>query len=123
MSGAALLRGSYHPDEVSFLLTDLSGHSLELDLHVREKAIQNGRNYAEMLPIEFAPSAAYLAPFDTLLERFSAQIAEHVGVLTELAMAARRNALWGGGNEGGALLGPVNSPAGRSRSDGSALAA
>ena len=90
MSGAALLRGSYHPDEVSFLLTDLSGHSLELDLHVREKAIQNGRNYAEMLPIEFAPSAAYLALFDTLLDRFSAQIAEHVGVLTELAMAARR---------------------------------
>jgi len=85
-----MLRSSYHPDEVTFLLTDLSGHALELDLHSREKAIQGGRNYAEMLPIEFAPSVAYLALFDTLLAQLSAQIAEHVGVLTEMAMAARQ---------------------------------
>lgn len=85
-----MLRSSYHPGEVTFLLTDLSGHALELDLRSREKAIQGGRNYAEMLPIEFAPSAAYLALFDTLLAQLSAQIAEHVGVLTEMAMAARQ---------------------------------
>lgn len=84
-----MLRSSYHPDEVSFLLTDLSGHSLELSLREREKAIAGGRNYAEMLPIEFAPSAAYLTLFDALLEQFSSQIAEHVGVLTEMAFAAR----------------------------------
>ena len=85
-----MLRGSYHPDEVSFLLTDLSGHALELSLHEREKAIAAGRNYAEMLPIEFAPSAEYLALFDALLEQFAGQLAEHVGVVTEMALAARR---------------------------------
>ena len=84
-----MLRSSYRADEVTFLLTDLSGHALELGLSDREKAIQDGRNYAEMLPIEYAPSAEYLDLFDTLLERFAGQVAEHVGVLTEMALAAR----------------------------------
>lgn len=84
-----MLRSSYRTDEVSFLLTDLSGHALELGLREREQAIAAGRNYAEMLPVEFAPGPEYLALFDTLLEQFSLQLAEHVGVLTELAFAAR----------------------------------
>ena len=85
-----MLRSSYHPAEVSFLLTDLSGHALELSLDEREKAIAAGRNYAEMLPIEFAPSAEYLALFDALLGQFASELAEHVGVVTEMALAARR---------------------------------
>jgi hypothetical protein len=84
-----MLRSSYRQDEVSFLLTDLSGHALELSLREREQAIAAGRNYAQMLPIEFRPSAAYLDLFDALLEQFAAQIAEHIGVLTEMAFAAR----------------------------------
>jgi len=90
MTGLAPLRSSYREDEVSFLLTDLSAHRLELGLRERERAIAAGRNYAEMLPVEFAPSPAYLRLFDTLLERFAAQVAAHVGVVTELAFAARR---------------------------------
>jgi Phosphoribosyl transferase (PRTase)/PELOTA RNA binding domain len=85
-----VLRSSYRADEVTFLLTDLSGHALELGLREREEAIQGGRNYAEMLPIEYAPSAEYLDLFDALLERFAGQVAEHVGVLAEMALAARR---------------------------------
>ena len=85
-----MLSSSYRPDEVTFLLTDLSGYALELGLREREQAIQGGRNYAEVLPIEYAPSADYLALFDALLERFSGQVAEHVGVVTELALAARQ---------------------------------
>ncbi len=84
-----MLRGSYRADEVSFLLTDLSGHDLELGLREREQAIQAGRNYAEMLPIEYAPSAEYLALFDALLAQFAGEVAEHVGVVTELALEAR----------------------------------
>lgn len=84
-----MLTGSYHPDEVTFLLTDLSGHRLELGLAERERAIQGGRNYAEMLPIEFAPSAEYLGLFEALLGQLAGQVAEHVGVVTEMALAAR----------------------------------
>jgi hypothetical protein len=84
-----VLASSYRADEVSFLLTDLSCHALELGLHEREQAIQRGRNYAEMLPIEYAPSAEYLALFEALLDEFAGQVAEHVGVVTEMALAAR----------------------------------
>ncbi len=84
-----MLRSSYRGDEVCFLLTDLSGYALELSLDEREQAIQGGRNYAEMLPIEYAPSAEYLALFDALLDQFAAEVAAHVGVVTEMALAAR----------------------------------
>ena len=40
--------GSYRPDEVSWLLTDLSAVDLEADAALREAAIQAGRaHYAE----------------------------------------------------------------------------
>ena len=84
-----MLRGSFDPREVRLLLTDLSAHRLELGLLERERAIQAGRNYAEMLPVEFAPSEQYLALFDTLVEQHAEQVAEHVGVVTEMALAAR----------------------------------
>src|SRR5215475_1301405 len=84
-----MLRSSFRADEVSFLLTDLSAHALELSLDERERAIQGGRNYAEMLPIEYAPSAEYLELFDALVEQLSRQVAEYVGVVTEMALAAR----------------------------------
>ncbi|HEX5188114.1 MAG TPA: cysteine protease StiP family protein [Streptosporangiaceae bacterium] len=84
-----MLASSYRPDEVSFLLTDLSGHALELGLREREQAIQRGRNYAEMLPIEYAPSAEYLELFEALLTEAATEVAEHVGVVTQMALAAR----------------------------------
>jgi len=84
-----VLSSSYHPDEVTFLLTDLSDADLELSLAEREAAIQGGRNYAEMLPIEYAPSAAYMRLFDDMLAESAATIAEHVGIVTEMALAAR----------------------------------
>lgn len=84
-----MLRSSYAATEVSFLLTDLSGHDLELSLQEREHAIASGRNYAEMLPIEYAPTRAYLDLFDALLDQFAGQIAEHIGVVTEMAFESR----------------------------------
>jgi Phosphoribosyl transferase (PRTase)/PELOTA RNA binding domain len=84
-----MLVSSYAPDEVEFLLTDLSDVPLELTLAEREQAVQSGRNYAEMLPIEFEPDQAYVAIFDDLLATSAAAVAEHVGVVTEMVLAAR----------------------------------
>ncbi len=84
-----LVSSSYAPDEVTFLLTDLSGYDLELDLGDRERAIQAGRNYAEMLPVEYAPGPGYLELFDSTLATGARRLAEHVGVVTELVLAAR----------------------------------
>jgi hypothetical protein len=57
-----LVLSSYAPEEVSFLLTDLSGVALELGMAERERAVQGGRNYAEMLPVEYAPGPVTPAP-------------------------------------------------------------
>ncbi|MDQ1496638.1 MAG: hypothetical protein QOG69_3121 [Actinomycetota bacterium] len=84
-----MLTGSYSPREVTFLLTDLSSVPLEVDLATRERQIQAGRNYAEMLPIEYEPTPAYLELFDTLLAESAHEVAENVGVLTEKMLAAR----------------------------------
>jgi len=73
---------------VTFLLTDLSHEDLELETSVREKAIQAGRNYAEMLPIEYAPPPEYLALFDTLVATTARRTAELVGVVGEQLLDA-----------------------------------
>ena len=50
------------PDEVGWLLTDLSGVALEAPTEEREEAIQSGgAHYAESLPQEYQPDAEYLA--------------------------------------------------------------
>lgn len=90
MTGQApLVRSSYAPDEVRFLLTDLSHVALELDVVERERAVQSGRNYAEMLPVEYAPGPRYLELYEAALRDSAAVLAEQVGVVTEMVLAAR----------------------------------
>ncbi|WP_396909597.1 cysteine protease StiP family protein [Mycolicibacterium sp.] len=82
--------GSYHPDEVRWLLTDLSEVALEADTAVREREIQSGRaHYAESLPIEYQPNPTYRALFSEVLASTAARLATAVGVVTELVLAER----------------------------------
>jgi hypothetical protein len=82
--------GSYRPDEVRWLLTDLGDVRLEADAAERERAIQSGRaNYAESLPIEYVPSPEYTALYEEALARSARRVAVAVGVVSELAIAAR----------------------------------
>lgn len=82
--------GSYLPDEVGWLLTDLSHVALEAPLEEREEAIQSGRgHYAESLPIEYQPGPEYLALFHAALAESRARVAEAVGVVTEIVLAER----------------------------------
>jgi hypothetical protein len=79
--------GSYRPDEVSWLLTDLSGVELELPTEDREELIQGGRRYFEMLPVEYQPDPEYTALFHQALAEGSTRIAVAVGVVAELVLA------------------------------------
>lgn len=82
--------GSYRPEEVSWLLTDLSAVDLEADAALREAAIQAGRaHYAESLPVEYQPDPAYQALFETILAGTAARLAHAVGAVTELVLAER----------------------------------
>ncbi|MFD4292408.1 cysteine protease StiP family protein [Rhodococcus sp. NPDC058505] len=82
--------GSYAADEVAWLLKDLSALDLEADLAERERAIQAGTaHYAESLPVEYQPDAAYRDLFDTALADSAARLAHAVGTVTELLVAER----------------------------------
>ncbi|GGF42759.1 cysteine protease StiP family protein [Williamsia phyllosphaerae] len=82
--------GSYSPDEVAWLLTDLSDVDLEADIEIRERAIQAGTaHYAESLPIEFQPDERYRALFDTVLAETAGTLAAAVAAVTELVIAER----------------------------------
>jgi len=82
--------GSYAPDEVAWLLTDLSDVALEAPTEDREEAIQNaGAHYAESLPIEYQPTAEYQQLFHDALSEGADRIAHAVGIVTERVLAAR----------------------------------
>ncbi|MEU4166258.1 phosphoribosyltransferase [Streptomyces sp. NPDC026665] len=81
---------SYAPDEVGWLLQDLSDVTLEAPTEEREEAIQSGgAHYAESLPVEYQPSAEYQELFHAALDTSAARIAEAVGAVTELVLADR----------------------------------
>ncbi len=82
--------GSYAADEVGWLLTDLSGASLEAPTEEREEAIQSGgAHYAESLPIEYVPGPEYHRLFRSALDASAKRLAHEVGLVTELVIAER----------------------------------
>jgi hypothetical protein len=62
---------TYRSDDVTILLKDVSGAIIPMSTEEREKVIQNGGHYSEMLPIEHLPSPAYLAAFHDAISRYS----------------------------------------------------
>lgn len=90
----APLRGphfsSYAPDEVGWLLQDLSETQLEAPTEEREEAIQSGgAHYAESLPVEYQPSPEYERLFHSALEASAGRVARAVGTVTETVLAER----------------------------------
>ncbi|MEU8968848.1 phosphoribosyltransferase [Streptomyces monashensis] len=81
---------SYAPDDVGWLLQDLSDVTLEAPTEEREEAIQSGgAHYAESLPVEYQPSEQYQELFQAALDASAARIAQAVGVVTETVLAER----------------------------------
>ncbi|WP_405581906.1 phosphoribosyltransferase domain-containing protein [Streptomyces sp. NBC_01092] len=81
---------SYAPDEVGWLLQDLSDVTLEAPTEEREEAIQSGgAHYAESLPMEYQPSEQYQELFHTALEESAARLAQAAGAVTEIVLAER----------------------------------
>ncbi len=82
--------GSYAPDEVTWLVQDLSHVALEGDTEARERAIQSGEaHYAESLPVEYRPEESYRRLFHEQLAEVAPRVATAVGTVTELAMGVR----------------------------------
>ncbi|MFR0352342.1 phosphoribosyltransferase [Streptomyces sediminimaris] len=81
---------SYPPEEVGWLLQDLSDVTLEAPTEEREEAIQSGgAHYAESLPVEYQPSEQYQELYHAALETTAARLAQAVGAVTEIVLTER----------------------------------
>lgn len=63
--------GTYRPQDVKILLKDITGLVKPMGTPEREKLIQSGRHYSEMLPIEYEPSEKYLKTYFDALNRYA----------------------------------------------------
>jgi len=101
---------SYSADDVTWLLTDLSGVELEAPTEEREEAVQSGgAHYAESLPVEYQPSPEYQELFQQALTASARRIALAVGTVAE---TLRRERLGDGGELVLASLARAGTPVG-----------
>ncbi len=80
------MRSSYREEDVVLLLKDITGLVEPLPAAQRERQIQSGRHYCEMLPLEYSPTAPYLAAYEAALEAYAEPVADAVSVLAEQLM-------------------------------------
>lgn len=77
------MRSSYSEDDVVFLLKDITGLVEPQSTEERERLIQSGRHYSEMLPLEYVPTEKYMEAYRRALEVFSKPVAFAVGVVSD----------------------------------------
>lgn len=77
------MRSSYRESDVVFLLKDITGLVEPKPSEEREKEIQAGRHYCEMLPIEYVPSEKYMEVYQEALENYGKPMALAVGALAD----------------------------------------
>lgn len=83
------MRSSYRKEDVTLLLKDITGLLEPQPTEERERMIQAGRHYSEMLPLEYVPSEAYIAAYRAALDTCSQATAEAVGILADKIMAEK----------------------------------
>lgn len=57
------MRSSYRAEDVTLLLKDITGLVEPLPAKEREKRIQSGTHYCEMLPAEYVPTPPYMEAY------------------------------------------------------------
>lgn len=75
------MSSSYHENDVILLLKDITGLVEPQSTQDRERQIQSGRHYCEMLPIEYKPTDLYMKTYEQALKDFSHDVAKAVGRL------------------------------------------
>lgn len=77
------MRTSYSADDVTLLLKDVTGCIEAFDTHKREKMIQSGIHYSEMLPLEYKPSPVYLGLYNEAVKNYAQKTAYSVMSVAE----------------------------------------
>lgn len=83
------MRSSYSEDDVILLLKDITGQVEPQSTLEREKLIQSGKHYSEMLPIEYVPSDKYMQVYKETLKNYSKPVAEAVVKLGDKIISSK----------------------------------
>ena len=73
------MRSSYSKEDVILLLKDITGLVEPQSTQERERLIQAGRHYSEMLPIEYVPTDKYMQVYQEALTNYAKPTAMAVG--------------------------------------------
>ena len=77
------MRSSYSEEDVILLLKDITGMVEPQPAKVREKLIQSGKHYSEMLPVEYVPTDQYMQVYHNALKHYAKPVANAVGMLAD----------------------------------------
>ena len=77
------MRSSYSEDDVILLLKDITGKVKPLPTEEREKLIQSGTHYCEMLPLEYKPTEKYMSIYNEMLDLYAEVNAQAIGRLAD----------------------------------------
>lgn len=83
------MKSSYSDDDVVLLLKDITGLVEPQSTKEREKLIQSGKHYCEMLPIEYVPTDKYMQVYKEVLEKYSTVTAKAIGFLSDKIVAEK----------------------------------
>ena len=78
-----MMNSSYCRDDVTILLKDITGMVEPLPAQIREKYIQSGVHYSEMLPLEYKPTDKYFDLYKEALNEYSQITADAVACVSE----------------------------------------
>lgn len=83
------MRSSYRKEDVTILLKDITGLVKPQPTQERERLIQSGKHYSEMLPIEYVPTQKYMEIYKKALETYARPTAMAVGALSDKIIQTR----------------------------------
>ncbi len=83
------MRSSYKSGDVTMLLKDITGLVNPQPTEERERLIQSGRHYSEMLPVEYVPTQRYMEVYQEALRNFAKPTAFAVGRVSDKIIQAR----------------------------------
>lgn len=83
------MKTSYNKNDVEILLKNINGLVAPQNIEEREKLIQKGSHYSEMLPVEYKPSKEYMKMYEMALENYSEEVAKAVSVVSKKIVEKR----------------------------------
>ena len=83
------MRSSYRKEDVILLLKDITGMVEPQSTEERERLIQSGEHYCEMLPLEYVPTEKYMETYRDALKNYAEPTAQAVGKLADKIIERR----------------------------------